>query len=73
MPTCSMVDFDDSTWANAKEFSEERVNPKEPFYAADFKGAKFIWSNDLDLEYDHFSHARRKAGVEAALEYEART
>jgi hypothetical protein len=44
------VDFDDSTWANAKEFSEQRVNPKEPFYAADFKGAKFIWSDDLDLD-----------------------
>jgi hypothetical protein len=26
------------------------VNPKEPFYQADFKGAKFIWAEDLDLD-----------------------
>ncbi|MSU52252.1 MAG: hypothetical protein EXS41_02485 [Opitutaceae bacterium] len=44
------VDFDDSAWANAKEFTEERVNPKGPYYAADFKGAKFIWRDDLDLD-----------------------
>ncbi len=44
------VNFDDSTWPNATEFSEERVGPKEPFYQADFKGAKFIWSDDLDLD-----------------------
>ena len=44
------VDFDDSAWARAKEFTEERVNPKEPFYAADFTGAKFIWSDDLDFD-----------------------
>jgi len=44
------VDFDDHSWPAATEFSEERVSPKEPFYAADFKGAKFIWSDDLDLD-----------------------
>jgi hypothetical protein len=44
------VDFDDSTWASAKEFTEQQVRPKEPFYAADFAGAKFIWSEDLDLD-----------------------
>ena len=44
------VNFDDSRWANAKEYSEQRVNPKEPFYQADFKGAKFIWTDDLDLD-----------------------
>ena len=44
------VDFDDSAWPNATEFTEERVNPKEPYYAADFKGAKFIWTADLDLD-----------------------
>jgi phosphatidylethanolamine-binding protein (PEBP) family uncharacterized protein len=44
------VDFDDSGWANATEYSEERVNPKEPFYNADFSGAKFIWTEDLDLD-----------------------
>jgi hypothetical protein len=44
------ITFDDSHWANAVEFTEERVNPKEPFYNADFKGAKFIWTSDLDLD-----------------------
>lgn len=44
------VDFDDHAWQHATEFTEERVNPKQPFYDADFKGAKFIWSDDLDLD-----------------------
>jgi phosphatidylethanolamine-binding protein (PEBP) family uncharacterized protein/Ca2+-binding EF-hand superfamily protein len=44
------VDFDDSQWPNATEYTEERVNPKAPFYDADFAGAKFIWSEDLDLD-----------------------
>lgn len=44
------VDFDDSKWSQAKEYTEEEVNPKEPYYKADFKGAKFIWTNDLDLD-----------------------
>jgi hypothetical protein len=44
------VDFDDSKWANATEYTEERVNPKEPYYKVDFKGSKFIWSEDLDLD-----------------------
>lgn len=44
------VDFDDHAWGNATEFSEKRVNPKEPFYETDFKDAKFIWSTDLDLD-----------------------
>jgi hypothetical protein len=44
------VDFDDHDWPLAREYSEEQVKPKEPFYAADFKGAKFIWSADLDLD-----------------------
>ncbi len=42
--------FDDSDWANATEFAEDRVNPKEPFFKADFSGAKWIWSSDLDLD-----------------------
>lgn len=44
------VDFDDRTWGSATEFSEERVNPKAPYYEADFQGAKFIWTVDLDLD-----------------------
>ncbi len=44
------VNFDDSQWANAVEYTEERVNPKESFYSSDFQGAKFIWTSDLDLD-----------------------
>jgi hypothetical protein len=46
------VDFDDSQWANATEYTEERVNPKESFTKAkeSFAGAKFIWSDNLDLD-----------------------
>jgi len=44
------VNFDDSQWANATEYTEQRVNPKEPFFKADFTGAKFIWTEDLDLD-----------------------
>ena len=46
------VDFDDSGWAAATEYTEERVNPKESFQKAKdaFAGAKFIWSADLDLD-----------------------
>ncbi len=45
-----MPEFDDSGWGQAREFTAERVNPKEPYYAADFAGAKFIWTADLDLD-----------------------
>ena len=34
----------------ATEYTEERVNPKDPYYNADFKGAKFIWTDDLLLD-----------------------
>lgn len=44
------VDFDDSQWGFATEYTEERVNPKESFYKSDFKDAKFIWTADLDLD-----------------------
>ena len=44
------VDFDDSAWKNAKEFTAEEVGPKEPFFAHDFEGAKFIWTDDLALD-----------------------
>ncbi|MFM7151121.1 MAG: hypothetical protein ACKO23_14880, partial [Gemmataceae bacterium] len=43
-------DFDDSKWDFAVEYTEEQVNPKEPYYDADFKNAKFIWTSDLDLD-----------------------
>ena len=44
------VDFDDSGWGRAREFSEEDVGPKQPFYDADFAGARFIWTDDLKLD-----------------------
>jgi hypothetical protein len=42
--------FDDSSWANATEYSQERIDPKEPFFQHDFSGAKWIWTSDLDLD-----------------------
>ena len=44
------TEFDDSNWGSATEYTEERINPKQPYYDADFKGAKFIWTGDLDLD-----------------------
>ncbi|MFO0954685.1 MAG: hypothetical protein U0835_26675 [Isosphaeraceae bacterium] len=44
------VDFDDRDWPRAREYSEEDVVPKQPFYDHDFAGAKFIWSDDVDLD-----------------------
>jgi hypothetical protein len=44
------VGFDDSSWALAKEYSEEQVGPKQPYFDSDFSGAKFIWSDDIALD-----------------------
>lgn len=44
------VDFDDSKWPGAKEFTEEEIGPKSPFFEHDFKGAKFIWTDDVKLD-----------------------
>lgn len=44
------VDFDDSTWANAREYGIDEVDPKQPYYEHDFEGAKFIWTDDLALD-----------------------
>jgi hypothetical protein len=44
------VGFDDSAWAHATEFPDERIRPDGDFNAADFTSAKFIWSEDLDLD-----------------------
>jgi len=64
------VDFDDSKWGHATEFSEERVNPKESFTKAreSFAGAKFIWSEDLDLDNTVIFRTR----VEAPAGYKQR-
>jgi len=44
------VNFDDRTWARAREYSEADVDPKQPYFDADFAGAKFIWTDDLRLD-----------------------
>lgn len=44
------VDFDDSSWKNAKDYSEQEVDPKQPYFENDFDGAKFIWSDDIALD-----------------------
>ena len=44
------VNFDDSSWANAKEYTVEEVDPKQPYFDNDFEGAKFIWTGDLALD-----------------------
>ncbi|MDX2060924.1 MAG: hypothetical protein SFV24_24145 [Gemmatimonadales bacterium] len=42
--------FDDSAWPQASEYTEQEVGPKETFYDHDFRGAHFIWSDDLALD-----------------------
>lgn len=44
------VDFDDSDWPRAREYSEQEVGPKTPYFEYDFQGAKFIWSEDIKLD-----------------------
>lgn len=44
------VDFDDRGWDGAREYAEQEIDPKQPYYDADFKGAKFIWTDDLLLD-----------------------
>lgn len=43
-------DFDDSAWAQATEYTEARVRPGGDYTSSTFSGAKFIWSDDLDLD-----------------------
>ncbi len=44
------IDFDDSTWKNAKEYTVEEVDPKQPYFENNFEGAKFIWTDDIALD-----------------------
>ena len=52
------TNFDDSSWSNATEFSEQEVGPKKTFYDFDFSEAKFIWSKDLALDNTVIFRAR---------------
>lgn len=65
-PDWFKADFDDRDWPAAKVFAEQEVGPKEPFYQADFKGARFIWSDDLGLDNTVIFRARiEKPGFRA--------
>lgn len=44
------VNFDDSGWEAAKEYTEEEVDPKQPYFENDFAGAKFIWTGDVAID-----------------------
>lgn len=44
------VDFDDSGWGRAQEYTAEQVDPKQPYFDHDFAGAKFIWTDDIALD-----------------------
>lgn len=49
-PNWYAVNFDDSSWPQAREYSLEEVDPKAPFFEHDFENARFIWSDDLALD-----------------------
>jgi hypothetical protein len=44
------IDFDDSKWDFATVFSPETVRPMAAFNPAQFSGAEFIWTRDLELD-----------------------
>lgn len=43
-------DLDDSAWDFATEYAASRVGPDGDYVAADFTGAAFIWTSDLNLD-----------------------
>ena len=43
-------DFDDSAWGFATEYTAARVGPDGDYVANDFTNAKFIWTDDLNLD-----------------------
>jgi hypothetical protein len=44
------VGFDDHSWDRAREYTTAEIDPKQPYYDADFAGAKFIWTDDVRLD-----------------------
>lgn len=44
------VDFDDSSWNQATEYTQNQIGPKEPFFEHDFEGARFVWTDDVELD-----------------------
>ena len=43
-------EFDDSAWGFATEYTAARVGPDGDYVANDFTNAKFIWTDDLNLD-----------------------
>ena len=44
------IEFNDSSWGNAREYTQQQVSPKAPFFEHDFQGAAFIWTDDIELD-----------------------
>ncbi|SMP42307.1 hypothetical protein SAMN06265222_101757 [Neorhodopirellula lusitana] len=44
------VDFDDESWDQATEYTQAQIDPKEPFFEHDFEGARFIWTDDVEID-----------------------
>lgn len=44
------IEFDDSEWSQAKEYTIAEVDPKSPYFENDFAGARFIWTENLALD-----------------------
>jgi len=57
------VDFDDSGWKNARGYSEQEIDPKQPYHDADFTGAKFIWTDDVVPQGPTRGGGRRPPGT----------
>jgi hypothetical protein len=49
-PDWFAVGFDDGDWQQARGYREEEIDPKQPYYDADFSGARFIWTDDVKLD-----------------------
>ena len=49
-PDWTSPDFDDSTWERATEYTEEQIDPKAPWFEYDFRSARFIWTDELNLD-----------------------
>ncbi len=44
------ADFDDSDWNETREYPVAKVKPHGDYKKSDWKGAKFIWGKDLEID-----------------------
>lgn len=44
------VDFEDESWGQATEYTQAQIDPKEPFFEHDFEDARFIWTEDVEID-----------------------